>query len=199
MVYKFKPLKIPLLPWLKRHRKMREAVIPRESWKLSVGDEVEVIQGPYLGKRGKIIENIYNENKVRVKGVSLTVRRIPAAGGNPGGLFENERPIRYSDVALIHPIKNVPVRVRLIVDKKKDIRTRATLDTGHEIPFPKIVEKKLDKIQAGPKDTPAAVVLEKTYIPSLVKPDHQILFSLGLDIEGKPFRNLNKEDSRRKI
>jgi hypothetical protein len=69
---------------------MREAVIPRESWKLSVGkffffetfkiniffflgDEVEVIQGPYLGKRGKIIENIYNENKVRVKGVSLVL------------------------------------------------------------------------------------------------------------------------------
>ena len=87
--------------------------------KIKKGDTVEVISGGLLdkGKRGEVIKVVPDENQVVVQGVNIRKKhqkQVQTQGRtmNPG-IIEFEGPIAISNVMLVCPKCNKPVRVGL--------------------------------------------------------------------------------------
>ncbi len=85
--------------------------------KIKKNDTVEVISGKDKGKRGRVIEVLPKERRVRVEGVARIKRHTKP---NPqrnvkGGIVERESPIHVSNVALIDPKSDKPTRVSMKV------------------------------------------------------------------------------------
>lgn len=65
------------------------------------GDEVVVIAGSELGKRGKILEIVTKKNRVLVEGVKIVKRHTRKNQQNPqGSIVEREAAIHISNVVL---------------------------------------------------------------------------------------------------
>jgi large subunit ribosomal protein L24 len=76
-------------------------------------DTVQVISGKDKGKRGRVIEVLPKDARVRIEGVNKIKRHTKP---NPqknvkGGIVERENPIHISNVALIDPKSDKPTRV----------------------------------------------------------------------------------------
>lgn len=76
-------------------------------------DTVEVISGKDKGKRGRVIEVLPKDARVRIEGVNRIKRHTKP---NPqknvkGGIVERENPVAISNVALIDPKSDKPTRV----------------------------------------------------------------------------------------
>ena len=72
--------------------------------KLKKGDEVEVIYGKDLGRRGKILKIERKNDRVIVEGVNIVHRHTQPTQDMPqGGIIENEAPIHISNVQLVCP------------------------------------------------------------------------------------------------
>jgi large subunit ribosomal protein L24 len=87
------------------------------SLKIRKNDTVEVISGKDRGKRGRVIEVLPKEAKVRVEGVNRIKRHTKP---NPqknvkGGIVERENPIHVSNVALVDPKSDKPTRIGIQV------------------------------------------------------------------------------------
>jgi large subunit ribosomal protein L24 len=85
--------------------------------KIRKNDTVVVISGKDKGKRGRVIEVLPKEARVRVEGVSKIKRHTKP---NPqknvkGGIVERENPVHISNVALIDPKSDKPTRVGINV------------------------------------------------------------------------------------
>ncbi len=83
--------------------------------KIRKNDTVEVVSGKDKGKRGRVIEVLPKEARVRVEGVNRIKRHTKP---NPqrnvkGGIVEREDPIHVSNVALIDPKSDKPTRVAI--------------------------------------------------------------------------------------
>jgi large subunit ribosomal protein L24 len=81
--------------------------------KVKKNDTVVVISGKDRGKRGRVIEVLPKEARVRIEGVNKVKRHTKP---NPqrnvkGGIVEREDPIHVSNVALIDPKSDKPTRV----------------------------------------------------------------------------------------
>jgi large subunit ribosomal protein L24 len=69
--------------------------------KLKKGDEVVVLAGKYVGKRGTISRVMPHDEKVIVDGVNLVKRHTKPRGQvMQGGIIDKEMPIHISNVAL---------------------------------------------------------------------------------------------------
>jgi large subunit ribosomal protein L24 len=80
--------------------------------RLQKNDLVLVIAGDHKGKRGKISQIFPKTGYAVVLGVNLVKRRQRSAGGNqPPNLVEQERPIHQSNLALVDPESNLPVKI----------------------------------------------------------------------------------------
>jgi len=80
-------------------------------------DTVQVISGKDKGKRGRVIEVLPKDARVRVEGVNKIKRHTKP---NPqknvkGGIVERENPLHVSNVALIDPKSDKPTRVAMKV------------------------------------------------------------------------------------
>jgi len=65
------------------------------------GDEVVVIAGSEIGKRGKILEIVTKKNRVLVEGVKIVKRHTRKSQQNPqGSIVEREAAIHISNVVL---------------------------------------------------------------------------------------------------
>ena len=65
------------------------------------GDEVVVIAGSELGKRGKILEIVGKKNRVLVEGIKMIKRHTRKNQNNPqGAIVEREGTIHLSNVVL---------------------------------------------------------------------------------------------------
>src|SRR5260370_39057560 len=76
-------------------------------------DTVQVISGKDKGKRGRAIEVLPKDARVRVEGVNKIKRHTKP---NPqknvkGGIVERENPVHVSNVARIDPKSDKPTRV----------------------------------------------------------------------------------------
>jgi large subunit ribosomal protein L24 len=76
-------------------------------------DTVEVISGKDKGKRGRVIEVLPKDARLRIEGVNKIKRHTKP---NPqksvkGGIVERENPVHVSNVALIDPKSDKPTRV----------------------------------------------------------------------------------------
>ena len=81
--------------------------------KIRKNDTVQVISGKDKGKRGRVIEVLPQDARVRVEGVNKIKRHTKP---NPqknvkGGIVERESPVHVSNVALIDPKSDKPTRV----------------------------------------------------------------------------------------
>ena len=69
--------------------------------KLRKGDEVVVLAGKDIGKRGTISRVLPNDDKVIVDGVNMVKRHTKPRGQvMQGGIIDKEMPIHVSNVAL---------------------------------------------------------------------------------------------------
>jgi large subunit ribosomal protein L24 len=96
--------------------------------KIKKGDTVEVISGRLLdkGKRGEVIKVIPDEKQVVVQGVNIRKKhqkQVQTQGRtmNPG-IIEFEGPIDISNVMLVCPKCNKPVRVGLLREVESVVR-----------------------------------------------------------------------------
>ena len=65
------------------------------------GDEIIVIAGSELGKRGKVLEIVTKKNRVLVEGIKMVKRHTRKNQNNPqGAIIEREAPIHLSNVVL---------------------------------------------------------------------------------------------------
>jgi large subunit ribosomal protein L24 len=105
--------------------------------KIRKGDQVIVIAGRDKGKRGRILEVLPSEGKVRVEGVAIVKRhqRPNPQKGTGGGIVEKEALINISNVQMIDSQTGKGTRVRYLVNEdggKTRIAARSgnTLDKG---------------------------------------------------------------------
>ena len=88
--------------------------------KIKKGDTVKVIAGSSKGKEAKVISVDHKNNKVVVEGVNKVKKHKKPTQANPdGGIVEEEAPIDASNVMLLNPKTNKPVRVgvKVVTDK----------------------------------------------------------------------------------
>ena len=82
--------------------------------KLSVrkNDKVVVISGKEKGKRGKILKTFPEKQRVVVEGLHLIKRAVKPTQKSPqGGIITREGSIHVSNVMLVCPSCDVPMRV----------------------------------------------------------------------------------------
>ena len=90
--------------------------------KVKTGDMVVAIAGKDKGKRGKVIKVILKTMKVLVEGINVDKKHIKPSQSFPqGGIVAVERPIHYSNVAMIDPKADMPTKVgyKILADGKK--------------------------------------------------------------------------------
>ncbi len=102
--------------------------------KIKKGDQVIVIAGRDNGKRGRVLEVLPVEGKVKVEGAAIVKRhqRPNPQAGRGGGIIDKEAYISISNVQLIDPQSGKPTRTRYEVaeDGKK---TRVAARSGHTL------------------------------------------------------------------
>ena len=80
--------------------------------KMKLNDNVWVIAGKDIGKKGQIISIDLDKNKALVSGVNMIKRhQAPRSASDPGGIIEKEAFIHCSNLKLICPTCNEPTRV----------------------------------------------------------------------------------------
>lgn len=91
--------------------------------KLRTGDEVVVIAGRDVGKRGTI-QKILKNNRALVTGVNIVKKHTKPNPqmGITGGIVEQESAINISNIAIWNPKKKKADRVGFSVDAKDKVR-----------------------------------------------------------------------------
>ena len=85
------------------------------------GDTVLVIAGDDKGKKGKVLEVILDKNRAVVEGINIVTKHTkPSAGKPEGGLKKTEAALHVSNLKLVDPATDKPVRIgRKLNDKNK--------------------------------------------------------------------------------
>ena len=92
--------------------------------KIKQNDEVIVIAGRDLGKRGRVTRRI-DEKRVYVSGINMVKRHTkPNPQRNQqGGIIEKEAPIHISNIAIFNPATNKGDRVGIkVLDDGRKVR-----------------------------------------------------------------------------
>jgi large subunit ribosomal protein L24 len=86
--------------------------------KIKKGDQVIVIAGRDKNKRGRVIEVLPTEGKVKVEGANIIKKheRANPASNRGGGIIEKEAYLDISNVQLIDPQSGKPTRVKYQVE-----------------------------------------------------------------------------------
>jgi large subunit ribosomal protein L24 len=95
----------------------------RKHFRIKKGDTVEVIQGKENGKRGKVMRVLAAEERVVIERVNFIKRHVRPTQKTPqGGVIEREAGIHISNVKLVCPSCNQPVRVGVRMDGDDRVR-----------------------------------------------------------------------------
>ena len=97
------------------------------------GDTVEVISGNYRGQRGKVLRVLPDRGRVVVEGVNQRKKHVRARPDREGGIVTVEAPIAASNVLLVCPHCDRPVRTRRRRDADGTAE-RLCVRCGHPIP-----------------------------------------------------------------
>ncbi len=80
--------------------------------KIKKGDEVEVLAGKDVGKRGTVMEVIPKSERVIVDGINVAKRhQRPTRATMQGGIIDKDMPIHVSSVAIVCSSCSAPTRV----------------------------------------------------------------------------------------
>ena len=92
--------------------------------KLRTGDEVVVIAGKDIGKKGTVQKITKYNNKAVINGVNIIKKHTkpnPQAG-ETGGIVEKEAAINLSNIAIWNPKKKKADRISYQIDGEKKLR-----------------------------------------------------------------------------
>ncbi len=93
---------------------------------IKTGDTVVVLSGDDKGVKGEVIAVSPKEDKVIVKAVNMIHKHVkPRRQGETGGIVDAEGAIYASKVALFCPKCQKGVRVKMLLDGDKKVRTCA--------------------------------------------------------------------------
>ena len=81
--------------------------------KIHKKDKVVVISGKDRGKRGEVIRILPDVMRVLVGKVNIITKHKKPQGNQPGGIQKLEAPISYSNIMLICPKCEQPIRPKL--------------------------------------------------------------------------------------
>jgi large subunit ribosomal protein L24 len=106
-----------------------------KKFRVKKGDTVEVVQGKEAGKRGKVLHVLAGEDRIVVERVNFIKRHIrPSKKVPQGGVIEREAPMHISNVKLVCPSCNQPVRVGIRMEGPDKVRfckkCNVTVDKG---------------------------------------------------------------------
>ena len=91
--------------------------------KLRKGDEVVVLAGKDMGKRGVVLKVIQDLEKIVVENINMVKRHTKGnpAQGTPGGIVEKEMPLHISNVGIWNPMSDKADRVgiKILEDGQK--------------------------------------------------------------------------------
>ena len=91
--------------------------------KLKKGDEVEVLSGKELGKRGAVMRVIPGDNKVIVDRINVMKKhQKPTRSTMQGGIIDKEMPLNASNVGIVCGKCNRATRIGYRFDGDKKIR-----------------------------------------------------------------------------
>ena len=96
-------------------------------FRIRKGDTIQVLQGRDVGRRGVVEHVVPSTGRVVVEGVNVRKRHArPRAIGQPAGIIDFNAPLDVSNVMLVCPVCDQPVRVgyRLGEDGVKRRRCR---------------------------------------------------------------------------
>ena len=93
--------------------------------KIKKGDKVKILTGKDKGKTGKVLQILFDRDKISVEGVNLLFKNMrPKKQGEKGQKIQFPAPLAVSNIALVCPKCNKVTRVRYkILENKKKIRT----------------------------------------------------------------------------
>ena len=102
--------------------------------KIKKNDQVVVIAGRDKGKRGRVLEVLPAEAKIKVEGVAIMKRHQKAnpQSNRGGGIIDKEAFINISNVQLIDPQSGKPTRVRYQVEGD-GTKSRVAAASGHSL------------------------------------------------------------------
>jgi large subunit ribosomal protein L24 len=107
----------------------------RSKTKIRKNDTVQVITGKHENEKGKVLRIDPEKGHVIVEKVNFIKRHIrPSSAHRQGGIIEKEGPIQISNVMIVCPKCNVPVRVG-----------KKYLEDGTKVRFCKRCEEILDR------------------------------------------------------
>lgn len=90
---------------------------------LRKNDQVQVMAGKEKGKRGRILQIVSDSPRVLVEKLNrVKVHQKPSASNRQGGIVEKESGIHLSNLLLICPKCEKPVRVGFKVTPKEKLR-----------------------------------------------------------------------------
>ena len=93
------------------------------SMKLRKQDKVKVVSGKAKGQEGRIVHVLADENRVIIEGVNMAKKhQKPTKQNDKGGITEKEMPVHISNVMLISPKSNQPVKLRKTVENGRRVR-----------------------------------------------------------------------------
>jgi len=79
-------------------------------WKIKKKDTVVVLSGRDKGKKGEVRGLLPDKSRVLVSGVNMVTKHARTAQNKPGGIQKKELPLHISNVALICPKCDKPIR-----------------------------------------------------------------------------------------
>eukprot|EP00607_Mallomonas_marina_P006876 CAMPEP_0182427244 /NCGR_PEP_ID=MMETSP1167-20130531/16231_1 /TAXON_ID=2988 /ORGANISM="Mallomonas Sp, Strain CCMP3275" /LENGTH=192 /DNA_ID=CAMNT_0024609347 /DNA_START=37 /DNA_END=615 /DNA_ORIENTATION=+ len=134
-------------------------------WNIVRGDQVEVIQGPQTGQKGKVLQVLREDNRVIIDGVNMRRRIVKPGmdGSTPGKIILKPCSVHYSNVMLVDPTTGEPTKIsRKYLESGEKVRVSKS--SGEIIPKPHpLMDRKPRPTVIGLKDTLAEDVFSITF------------------------------------
>ena len=102
--------------------------------KIRKNDQVVIIAGRDKGKRGRVLEVVPSNGKIKVEGAGVIKRhqRASPQSNRGGGIIETEAFINISNVQLIDPQSGKPTRVKYQIESDGS-KIRVASASGHSL------------------------------------------------------------------
>ncbi|CAG9530480.1 unnamed protein product [Cercopithifilaria johnstoni] len=177
-----------------RHEK--KVAIPPEEWTIFPGDLVQVMVGKDKGKTGVVSRVNKETNAVFVRGRHTKLVNDYENFGESGinsfyRQIEQPLYVHKGQVKLVDPSDNEPCEADWVLNEEKNEYVRMSKRSKFEIPVPELARATSEYItpdryvEVEGKDTPAEVVLEKTYKPVLKSFEEEIADAMGIQDKRK--------------
>ncbi|VDK76599.1 unnamed protein product [Litomosoides sigmodontis] len=177
-------------------RYKEKVAISPEEWTIFPGDLVQVMVGKDKGKTGVVSYVNKETNAILVRGRHTKLvndyENISESGIN-SFYRQAEQPlyIHKGQVKLVDPSDNEPCEAEWVLNEERNEYIRISKRSKFQIPVPQLARATSEYItpdryvEVEGKDTPAEIVLERTYKPVLKSFEEEIADAMGIQDKRK--------------